>query len=87
MTISDGKHKPQAWQPAAGDLAQYTSRHSGLTRLGCPVRVLAEASGGRTRVEIIGHAGQPVRITVKTLNLSPMPPSLFDSTMLDHACE
>jgi hypothetical protein len=29
-------------------------------------------------VEIIGHAGRPVQITVKTRNLSPMPPSLFD---------
>ena len=45
---------------------------------GCPVRVLAEAIGGRMRVEIIGHSGPPVRITVKTTNLFPMPPSLFD---------
>ena len=37
-----------------------------------------EAQQTRTRVEIIGHAGHPVRITVKTTNLFPMPPSLFD---------
>ena len=40
--------------------------------------MLAEAAGERMCVGIIGHAGQPVQITVKTRNLSPMPPSLFD---------
>ena len=69
--------KPKPWQPIIGGLAHYASRHSGLSR-GCPVRVLAEAIGGRMRVGIIGHAGHPVRITVMTTNLLPMPPSLFD---------
>lgn len=69
--------KPKPWQPTIGGLAHYASRYSGLSR-GCPVRVLAEAIGGRMRVEIIGHAGRPVRITVKTAYLFPMPPSLFD---------
>lgn len=64
----------------AGDIAQFCSRHSGLTRLGCPVRVVAEASCERTVVEIIGHAGRPVRVTVKTAHLHPMPPGLFDNT-------
>ena len=69
---------PSSWKPVTGALAQYKSRHSGLSRQGCPVRVIAEAVGDRMVVEIIGHAGQPVQITVKTRNLSPMPPSLFD---------
>ena len=70
--------KPSSWKPATGALAQYKSRHSGLSRQGCPVRVIAEAVGDRMVVEIIGHAGRPVQITVKTSNLSAMPPSLFD---------
>jgi hypothetical protein len=69
-----------SWKPTIGGLAHYASRHSGLTREGCPVRVLAEASGARMYVEIIGHAGALVRITVKASNLHPMPPSLFDGT-------
>ena len=66
------------WSPAIGGLARYVSRHSTLTRQGCPVRVVAEAAGRRMRVEIIGRAGQPVCITVKSINLHPLPPSLFD---------
>lgn len=66
------------WTPTIGDLARYVSRHSTLTRQGCPVRVVAEASGSRMRVEIIGRTGQPVCITVKSTNLHPLPPSLFD---------
>lgn len=69
--------KLPAWRPAIGGLAHYASRHSGLSR-GCPVRVLAEAIRGHMRVEIIGRAGHPVRITVKAAYLFPMPPSLFD---------
>ena len=38
--------KPKPWQPTIGGLAHYASRHSSLSR-GCPVRVLAEAIGGR----------------------------------------
>lgn len=68
--------KPSPWKPAVGALAQYKSRHSGLSRQGCPVRV------DRRVVEIIGHAGHPVRVTVKVVNLHPMPPSLFDGTEL-----
>ena len=66
------------WTPVIGALAHYASPYSQLTRAGCPVRVVAEATGKRMRVEIIGRAGTPVCITVKTDNLSPMPPSLFD---------
>jgi hypothetical protein len=72
------RRKVPVWTPKVGALAHYASPYSGLTRAGCPVRVLAEASGQRMCVEIIGHAGRPVQITVKTRNLSPMPPSLFD---------
>lgn len=72
--------KPAPWKPVIGALAQYKSRHSGLTRQGCPVRVIAEAVGDRRVVEIIGHAGHPVRVTVKAIHLHPMPPSLFDGT-------
>ena len=68
--------------PVVGALAQYKSRHSGLSRQGCSVRVIAEAIGGRRVVEIIGHAGHPVRVTVKAIYLQPMPPSLFDGTEL-----
>lgn len=74
--------KPSPWKPAVGALAQYKSRHSELSRQGCPVRVIAEAVGDRRVVEIIGHAGHPVRVTVKVVNLHPMPPSLFDGTEL-----
>lgn len=72
------RRKVPVWTPKVGALAHYASPYSRLTRNGCPVRVLAEAAGERMCVEIIGHAGQPVQITVKTRNLSPMPPSLFD---------
>jgi hypothetical protein len=71
-------HKASVWIPEIGGLAHYASPYSQLTRAGCPVRVVAEASGKRMRVEIIGHAGHPVCVTVKTAHLSPMPPSLFD---------
>lgn len=74
--------KPAPWKPIVGALAQYKSRYSGLARLGCPVRVIAEAVGDRRVVEIIGHAGHPVRVTVKVSHLQPMPPSLFDGTEL-----
>lgn len=74
------RSKPSSWQPVLGALAQYQSRHSGLARLGCPVRVIAEAVGKRMVVEIIGYAGHPVRVTVKATYLHPMPPSLFDGT-------
>lgn len=74
------KNRPLAWKPVVGGLAHYASRFSGLTRQGCPVRIIAEAVGARMVVEIIGYAGHPVRITVKTTNLQPMPPSLFDGT-------
>ena len=74
--------KPAPWKPVVGALAQYKSRHSGLTRQGCPVRVIAVAVGDRRVVEIIGHAGRPVRVTVKSIHLHPMPPSLFDGTEL-----
>ncbi len=67
-----------SWSPTIGSLARYVSRHSTLTRGGCPVRVVAEAAGSRMRVEIIGRTGQAVCITVKSANLHPMPPSLFD---------
>ena len=70
--------KPSSWKPATGALAQYKSRHSGLSRQGCPVRGIAGAVGDRRVVEIIGHAGRPVRVTVKSIYLHPMPPSLFD---------
>ncbi len=60
-----------------GQIAHYSSRTSSLTK-GCPVRVVAEAVRGRMRVQIIGKAGHPVCITVKSKNLSPMPPGLFD---------
>lgn len=40
--------------------------------------MVAEAAGSRMRVEIIGRTGQAVCITVKSANLHPMPPSLFD---------
>ena len=70
--------KASVWTPEIGGLAHYASPYSQLTRAGCPVRVVAEASGKRMRVEINGHAGQPVCVTVKTAHLSPMPPSLFD---------
>ena len=66
------------WEPRIGAIAHYHSRYSGLTR-GCPVRVVAEAVGQRRVVEIIGHAGTPVRVTVKAVHLHPMPPGLFDS--------
>ncbi len=72
------RRKLPVWTPEIGALAHYASPYSSLTRSGCPVRVLAEASGARMCVEIIGHAGRPVQITVKTSNLSAMPPSLFD---------
>ena len=73
---------PAPWKPVVGALAQYKSRYSGLARLGCTVRVIAEAVGDRRVVEIIGHAGHPVRVTVKAIYLQPMPPSLFDGTEL-----
>lgn len=67
---------PRGWAPTVGDLARYESRYSGLSK-GCPVRIAAEARGGRWRVEIIGRRGNPVFITVKATHLYPMPPSLF----------
>ena len=44
----------------------------------------AEAAGERMCVEIIGHAGRPVRVTVKSIYLHPMPPSLFDGLESTH---
>ncbi len=66
------------WQPAIGSVAQYIGGHSTLSRQGHTVRVLAEASGKRMVVEVIGKRGAPVRVTVKTKNLAPVMPGLFD---------
>lgn len=66
------------WLPRIGELVRYVSRHSTLTRYDCPVLVVAEAAGQRMRIEIIGRTGEPVLTTVKSSNLHPLPPGLFD---------
>ena len=66
------------WQPAIGTIAQYIGRHSALSQQGYTVRVVAEARSQRMVVEVIGKRGLPVRVTVKTKNLAPIVPGLFD---------
>lgn len=70
--------KKSRWVPAIGQLAQYIGDRSRLSKGGHTVRVVAEASGKRFIVEAIGLAGTPVRVTVKAVNLGPMPRGLFD---------
>ena len=70
--------RTRKWQPAVGGIAQYIGGNSSLSRHGHTVRVIAEASGGRMVVEVIGKRGAPVRVTVKTGNLGPVVPGLFD---------
>lgn len=42
------------------------------------MRIIAEAVGDRRVIEIVGHAGNVVRVTVKVHHLQPMPLSLFE---------
>ena len=62
--------KPSSWKPATGALAQYKSRHSGLSRQGCPVRVIAEAVRGQSeRLDVfakIPHLDFPGGRTFRT---------------------
>ncbi len=70
--------KKKTWQPPIGAVAQYVGGNSVLSRRGHTVRVIAEACGQRMVCEVIGKQGVPVRVTVKTANLSPLSPGLFD---------
>lgn len=70
--------RKKKWEPSIGAVAQYIGGYSSLSRHGHTVRVIAEASGRRMVVEAIGKKGAPVRITVKTENLGPVAPGLFD---------
>jgi hypothetical protein len=70
--------RKKKWEPPIGAVAQYVGGYSSLSRHGHTVRVIAEASGQRMIVEAIGKRGVPVRITVKTENLAPVAPGLFD---------
>lgn len=72
-----GRRK-RKWEPTIGAVAQYVGGYSSLSRHGHTVRVIAEASGKRMVVEAIGKNGAPVRCTVKTENLGPVAPGLFD---------
>jgi hypothetical protein len=73
------KRKPRDWQPPIGKLAFYNAENSSLSPgHGFLVRVVAETGGQRMCVEAIGRHGVPVQITVKTKNLSPPAPGLFD---------
>lgn len=70
--------KTASLKPRAASLAHYQTPYNGLSRQRCPVRVITEAVGDRMVVEIIEHAVLPVRETVKSIYLSPLP-SLFDT--------
>jgi hypothetical protein len=72
------RKKSPAWQPVPGCMASYTGRTSRLLRGGREVQVVAEASGGRTVVKALGHAGEPVEFPVLTANLAQPQPFLFD---------
>lgn len=72
------KRKKPRWIPGIGQLAQYIGTRSRLSKGGHTVRVVAETSGQRFVVETIGSAGVPIRVTVKAVNLGPLPRGLFD---------
>lgn len=54
-----------------GQYFAYHGKSAKLLKPGVVVRGVAEASGGRVLIEAIGHAGSPVRFTVKQRNLRP----------------
>lgn len=78
-TAKTGRSKRKSnWLPVVGADAVYTGQHSSVSRYSRRVHVLAQACGEFMVVAAIGRAGEPVRITVKTKNLRPPPPGLFD---------
>lgn len=54
-----------------GQYFAYQGRSAKLLKPGVVVRGVAEARCGRVLIEAIGHAGKPVRFTVKQRNLRP----------------
>lgn len=66
------------WVPVAGKYASYDGKYARLLSPGKIVRVVAEASFGRTVVEAIGRSGHAVKFTVLTSNLEEPQPLLFD---------
>lgn len=68
--MSAGTAKSAANTPK-GQYFAYHGRAAKLLKPGVVVRGVAEARCGRILIEAIGHAGKPVRFTVKQRNLRP----------------
>lgn len=72
------RKKKEVWAPTIGGEAIFISTSGVGGPTGRRVRVIAEASNKRMIVSAIGLKGDPVNLTVKTKQLVPAQPGLFD---------
>lgn len=72
------RKKKEVWAPTIGGEAMFISTSGVGGPAGRRVQVIAEASNKRMIVSAIGLKGEPVNLTVKTRQLLPPQPGLFD---------
>lgn len=69
------------WTPKPGGVVCYTGTRSGAMKRNHRVRILAEASGKKTIVQVLNAAGKGFGyIVVKSKNLAPIQTDLFVRT-------
>lgn len=72
------RKKKEVWAPVIGGEAMFISTSGVGGPAGRRVRVEAEASNKRMIVSAIGLKGETVKLTVKSRQLRPAQPDLFD---------